>query len=355
MPCPVCRSPVREGAEFCTQCGAGLRSRCQACGAALEPTHRFCGACGRAVTEADARGRAPVHPAEAEHRQITVAFCDLVGSTAHASMLDPEDWRDIVREFQKTCIEVIQRFDGHVAQYLGDGLLVYFGYPAGPRRRRRARDPVGARPAGRAHRPQPAPRRREHGLQLAARVGIHTGPGRGRRHGTERAAGDPRDGRDREPGRATPERRAPGSVVISRDTLQIVQGIFVTEDLGAPDAQGCRATGLGAPRPAGERGAQPPRARARTPDARSSAASRRWASCSIAGSARSTVKARPCWCAGAAGIGKSRLMLALRERLSPDPHTWFECRGSLYTQGSSLPSDDRAAGGRPRLRRQRHA
>jgi hypothetical protein len=49
----------------------------------------------------DAAGRTPVPPAEAEHRQITVAFCDLVGSTAHASKLDPEDWRDVVRQFQE--------------------------------------------------------------------------------------------------------------------------------------------------------------------------------------------------------------------------------------------------------------
>ena len=56
-------------------------------------------------------------------------FCDLVDSTKLASHLDPEDWRDVVRAYQATCAEVIQRFEGHIAQYLGDGLLVYFGYP----------------------------------------------------------------------------------------------------------------------------------------------------------------------------------------------------------------------------------
>src|SRR4029434_4782530 len=68
-------------------------------------------------------------PSEAERRQLTVLFCDLVDSTALASQLDPEDLREVVRAYQDTCAKVIARFEGHIAQYLGDGLLVYFGYP----------------------------------------------------------------------------------------------------------------------------------------------------------------------------------------------------------------------------------
>ena len=68
-------------------------------------------------------------PPEAERRQLTVLFCDLVDSTALASQLDPEDLREVVRAYQDTCAKVIARFEGHIAQYLGDGLLVYFGYP----------------------------------------------------------------------------------------------------------------------------------------------------------------------------------------------------------------------------------
>src|SRR5262245_62114654 len=73
----------------------------------------------------------PVVPvaADAERRQLTVLFCDLVDSTPLASQLDPEDLRDVVRAYQDTCAKVIARFEGHIAQYLGDGLLVYFGYP----------------------------------------------------------------------------------------------------------------------------------------------------------------------------------------------------------------------------------
>lgn len=66
-----------------------------------------------------------------ERRQLTVMFCDLVGSTELSTRLDPEDLREIIRDFQETCAEIIARFEGYIAQYLGDGILVYFGYPRG--------------------------------------------------------------------------------------------------------------------------------------------------------------------------------------------------------------------------------
>ena len=64
---------------------------------------------------------------DAERRQLTVMFCDLVDSTKLSSQLDPEEYREVVRAYQKTCTAVIERYDGYVAQLLGDGLLVYFG------------------------------------------------------------------------------------------------------------------------------------------------------------------------------------------------------------------------------------
>src|SRR6516165_7010265 len=66
---------------------------------------------------------------EAERRHLTVMFCDLVDSTKLSSQLDPEEYREVVRAYQQVCTDVIQRYDGHIAQLLGDGLLVYFGYP----------------------------------------------------------------------------------------------------------------------------------------------------------------------------------------------------------------------------------
>jgi class 3 adenylate cyclase/tetratricopeptide (TPR) repeat protein len=67
--------------------------------------------------------------AEAERRQLTVMFCDLVGSTSLAERLDPEDFRDIIRSYQDACAGAISRYEGYVARYVGDGLLVYFGFP----------------------------------------------------------------------------------------------------------------------------------------------------------------------------------------------------------------------------------
>src|SRR5262245_53893558 len=81
-----------------------------------------------APAQGEAAPGGPATP-EAERRQLTVLFCDLVDSTRLARRFDPEDWREMVRAYQETCATVIRRFDGSIAQYLGDGLLVYFGYP----------------------------------------------------------------------------------------------------------------------------------------------------------------------------------------------------------------------------------
>jgi class 3 adenylate cyclase len=70
-----------------------------------------------------------VAPADAERRQLTVMFCDLVGSTALASRLDPEDLREVLGAYHAAVAEVVARFGGYVAKYMGDGVLAYFGYP----------------------------------------------------------------------------------------------------------------------------------------------------------------------------------------------------------------------------------
>src|SRR4051794_17040603 len=70
----------------------------------------------------------PVRPS-AERRQLTMMFCDLVGSTALASVLDPEDLNGVIQKFQETCTVVVRQAGGYIAKYMGDGVLVYFGYP----------------------------------------------------------------------------------------------------------------------------------------------------------------------------------------------------------------------------------
>jgi len=87
---------------------------------------------------------APVRP-EAERRQLTVMFCDLVGSTALSARLDPEDLREVIAAYHRSVSETVTAFDGFVAKYMGDGVLVYFGYPIAHEGRRRASGPGGAR------------------------------------------------------------------------------------------------------------------------------------------------------------------------------------------------------------------
>src|SRR5215831_5792023 len=111
---------------------------------------------------------------EAERRQLTVLFCDLVDSTVLASQLDPEDLRQVVRVYQATCAKVIARFEGHIAQYLGDGLLVYFGYPQAHEddAQRAVRTGLGMIEAVAQLNTRLASERR---VQVAVRLGIHTG------------------------------------------------------------------------------------------------------------------------------------------------------------------------------------
>jgi class 3 adenylate cyclase len=111
---------------------------------------------------------------EAERRQLTVLFCDLVDSTKLSSQLDPEDYREVVRAYQWVCTEIIQRYDGHIAQLLGDGLLVYFGYPQAHEddAQRAVRTGLGILAAlGDLNQSL----QQAKGVQLAIRVGVHTG------------------------------------------------------------------------------------------------------------------------------------------------------------------------------------
>src|SRR2546423_2557464 len=74
-------------------------------------------------------GRSASSPLQAERRQLTVLFCDLVGSTQLSTLFDPEDLRKVLRRYQAEVIAIVERFGGYVARFMGDGLLAYFGWP----------------------------------------------------------------------------------------------------------------------------------------------------------------------------------------------------------------------------------
>src|SRR5262245_10743648 len=178
----------------------------------------------------------PLSP-EAERRQLTVMFCDLVDSTSLAQQLDPEDYRAVVRAYQEAAVAALQPFDGYVAQYLGDGLLVYFGYPqahedAAQRAVRAGLAIVDAMtPLNICLAPQ-------YGVRVAVRLGLHTGVavvgsvGSGARQ-EQLAMGDTPNIAARLQGLA-----APNTVVLSAVTARLLHGVFTLEDVGVQQLKG---------------------------------------------------------------------------------------------------------------------
>ena len=130
MHCTNCAAEVPKQRKFCGRCGAAVVRRCLACGTANPALNRFCGDCGSELRAGSpavvpmTRDSRPI-----ERRQLTVLFCDLVGSTALSAELDPEDFGAIIAGYRRCIAETVACFDGFVARHHGDGAVVYFGYP----------------------------------------------------------------------------------------------------------------------------------------------------------------------------------------------------------------------------------
>jgi class 3 adenylate cyclase/tetratricopeptide (TPR) repeat protein len=138
MRCSNCGSENPDGLKFCNQCGAAFNAHCSQCGFDNAPGARFCGQCGaplNASAQSETGFPAERQPGKAvplrssERRHLTVLFCDLVGSTEIAARLDPEEWQETIAAYHRAAADAIGRFGGHVAKYLGDGVMAYFGYP----------------------------------------------------------------------------------------------------------------------------------------------------------------------------------------------------------------------------------
>jgi class 3 adenylate cyclase len=195
------------------------------------------------TTSSDARRQMPdARRSDGERRQLTVQFIDLVGSTTLSQQLDPEELREVVRAYWENCATVIHRFDGHLAKYIGDGLLVYFGYPqaheddaqralrtglgilaALPQLNARLQSAIGARSC--------AP--------LQVRMGIHTGVVVAGEMGTEEQP-EPLAIIGETPNIAArlQEQAVPNSVIISPTTYRLVTGLFECEELGPQALKG---------------------------------------------------------------------------------------------------------------------
>ena len=130
MQCPSCNASLKEVSNFCEECGAALLRQCPGCAHANSVKAKFCSKCGanftldasHPATQPSPHIASPTRTPSAERRQLTIMFCDLVGSSAISTRLDPEEQRDVVSAFQSCCAGEIKRLGGMVAQYLGDGV-----------------------------------------------------------------------------------------------------------------------------------------------------------------------------------------------------------------------------------------
>jgi class 3 adenylate cyclase/predicted ATPase len=327
MRCPYCQTETSAKAGRCEACGNLLGARdCPRCGFANPTFFRFCGQCGASVS-----GGA-FAPRRSERRQVTVLFSDIVGWTELARKLDPEDLSALLRSYQMACTEVVEKYRGYTAQYLGDGVLAYFGYPDAheddaERAVRAGLSIVDAIPRLTLYRE----------TNLAVRVGIATGLV---------LAGNPRAGHSASELSVigeTPNLAArlqylapPNGVVIAPSTRQLLGTIFEVESLGEHVLKGF-ADPVHAYRVVGDR-----RVDSRFEAVRDATLT------PLVGRKEEVDLLVDRWqhakrgegqiilLSGEAGIGKSRIVHALRERLSTEPHVELHYQSSPHHADSAL-------------------
>ncbi len=192
---------------------------CVACGFSNGPTARFCSGCGRPIEVAISA------TPTGERRQLTVLMCDVVGSTALSQSLDPEDLRDLLEDYQRVCAEAVRRHDGHIAQYLGDGVLIYFGYPLAHEDDARRAVRCGLDILGAMAGLTSAAVKRT-GAKLAIRTGIHTGRVVVGAVGTGARMQSLAQGETPNIAARVQASADPGTLVVSDATWRIVKGYF---------------------------------------------------------------------------------------------------------------------------------
>jgi predicted ATPase/class 3 adenylate cyclase len=284
-------------------------------------------------SEADSisASRSGVRSGDAERRQLTVMFCDLVGSTALAARLDPEDLREVIAAYHRAVAEVVAQFDGFVAKYMGDGVLVYFGYP-------RAHEDDAERAVRVGLGAIDAVGRLDVGLvKLQARVGIATGLvvvgdliGEGSAQ-EQSVVGET-------PNLAARLQALAGldAVVIAAGTRRLVGDLFDYRDLGAVEVKGIAAPvqawqvlcpSVVASRFEALRGSALTRLIGR--DEEIELLLRRWARAKAGDGQVVLISGEP-------GIGKSRLAAALHEQLEDEPRTRLRWFCSTHHQDSAF-------------------
>ena len=229
--CPNCAKEVSSTAKFCEECGAPVPAVCPQCGNAVSRTAKFCPECGTALAGTPAP-IAPVSVPATERRQLTVVFCDLVGSTSLSARIDPEDFRELIQGYQAACGRVIAELEGHIAQFLGDGILAYFGYPIAHEDDARRALEASLRIMGDLEKLEFS------GDRLRIRIGMHTGEvvvgsvgGRG--HEEQLALGETPNIAARVQTIA-----APNEILVSDATWRLARGQFQFDELGPRELRG---------------------------------------------------------------------------------------------------------------------
>jgi class 3 adenylate cyclase len=263
-----------------------------------------------------------------ERRHLSVLFCDLVGSTEMAARLDPEEWRETVAGYHRVAAEAITRFGGHVAKYLGDGVMAFFGYPEA-----HDNDAERAARAGLAILDAIAELNEQSGRRkLSARVGIDSGA-----VVVGASAGKEADVFGDAPNIASRVQSAadPDTVLITDAVHRLISGLFIVEDRGAQPLKGIERPSqlYRVIQPSGVRGRLEATASARglTPfvgredELRSLA--NRWDRV-LEGDGQVAL------IIGEAGIGKSRLVQRFHEQIKGTPHTWVEAAAAPFFQNT---------------------
>jgi class 3 adenylate cyclase len=254
MKCPTCQHDNPANAAFCMNCGARLTQACSNCGATLPADARFCLSCGQPVavsTQADESRHARLAAAApaplvdkmraahltGERKLVTVLFADVVGSTALAEQMDPEDWALIMNRAFDRISPSIYRYEGTIARLMGDAILAFFGAPLA-----HEDDPVRAVRAGldllAAVREFAEEARREYGIEFAMRVGLNTGTVVVGEVGSDlkyeyTAMGDAVNLAARMQSAARPM-----SVLVSQHTYRFIAPFFDADDLGLIEVKG---------------------------------------------------------------------------------------------------------------------
>ncbi len=271
MECASCRTQNRDGLRFCERCGAKLEGHCPACNAAVPPDASFCGTCGHKLAgdappgtspgtpiaapgpttaTASPKSYTPAHLAErilnsravlvGERKQVTVLFADICGSMEMIEGTDPEQAQQILDTAVQVMMDAVYRYEGTVNKVLGDGIMALFGAPIA-HEDHAVRAAFAALTLQRELQPVAAEVRRKHGVEVRARVGIHSGEVVVRTIGNDLSMTYDAIGATVHLASRMEQLAAPGTVRLTADALRLAEGFVEVLPLGPVPIKGIEA------------------------------------------------------------------------------------------------------------------